>query len=84
MPTSGVDGAGGQLLGVLQELGLCCARVAQQQHVDVPPQAVRAGRCLLQPPEERQRDARLDVGVAVDAGGNAFADALACALPWSE
>ena len=74
----GVDGTLSHFLNVLQELGFGCPRVPQQQHVDVPTQAVRAGRVLLLTPEQGQRNSHLDVAVAVDAGGNALGNPLPC------
>ena len=66
------------LLDVLEELGLGSAGVAQQEHVDVAPEAVGAGGVLLLAPKQRQRDARLNVEVTVDGGRYALKHALAC------
>ena len=77
--TGGVHGALGDLLDVLEELGLGGARVAQEQHVDVAAQAVRPRRVLLLAAEQRQRDAGLDVQVPVDGRRDGLADPLACA-----
>jgi len=77
--TSSVHGALGDLLNIFEELGLGGARVPQEQHVDVAAQAVRSGRVLLLAAEQRQRDAGLDVQVAVDGWRDGLADPLACA-----
>ena len=75
--TCGVDGALGNLLHILEELRLGHAGVSQQQHVDVPTQPVRAGGVLGLATKERQRNAHLNVVVAIDGGRYALADALA-------
>ncbi len=76
----GVHRALRDLLNVLEELGLGRAGVAQQEHVDVAPEAVGAGGMLLLAAKQRQRDARLDVEVAIDGGRYALEDALACMI----
>ncbi len=76
--TCGVHRALRDLLHILQELRLGGPRVAQQQQVDIAAQAVRAAGVLGLAAEEREGDAHLDVGVPVDAGRDALADALAC------
>ena len=78
MRTRGVHRALGDLLNVLEELGLGSAGVAQQEHVDVAPEAVGTGGVLLLATKQRQGYAGLNVEVAVDGGRYALEDALAC------
>ena len=78
MRTCCVHRALGDLLNVLEKLGLGSAGVPQQEHVDIAPEAVGAGGVLLLATKQRKRDAGLDVEVAVDRGRYALEDALAC------
>ena len=79
MHACGVHRALCNLLNVLEELGLRCAGVAQQEHVDVASEAVGAGGVLLLAAKQRQSNARLDVQVSIDGGRYTLEDALACA-----
>ncbi|KAJ6443533.1 hypothetical protein O9K51_04712 [Purpureocillium lavendulum] len=66
----GEDGTVRRLLDVLEHLGLGRAGVAEQQDVDVAAHVVGALGGLGDAAKERQGDGGLDVGVAIDAGGD--------------
>ena len=78
-PTCGVDSPLGNLLRVLEELGLGSARVPEQQHVDVSTQAMAATGMLLLATKEGQGNAALDVEMAVDGGCDGIEDEGSCA-----
>ena len=64
--TCGVNSSLRHFLNILEELGLGCSRVAQQQQVDVSTQPVFTTGMLLLAPKQSHGYTPLDVGMAVD------------------
>lgn len=71
-----VDSNGGDLLHKLQQLGLGCTRVTQQEQVDIssPGQAIREQ--LAWPAKQKAGNGLLNVLEAVNTRGNAARDSL--------
>ena len=70
----GVDGDGSDFLDKLEELGFCCAGVAEEEDVDVAAEFHSVGEDLLGAAEEQAGDGLFDVGVTVDGGSDAVGE----------